>query len=119
MESVPAQVEPVPARKIDAERLASNLARLVEQTDGFGVEKLSTIWFELFDLIESCRSLASDELIFEVRSDAVLVSSQANMRTLFLETRSVSSFDCLMSSSSLTISHRSCACPSGEGKGRN
>ncbi|CAF4671707.1 unnamed protein product [Rotaria sp. Silwood1] len=55
----------IPLKKIDTERLVSNLTYLVEHTNNFGVEKLSTIWFELFDIIESCRSLSSDELIFE------------------------------------------------------
>ena len=56
----------VPAQKIYAERLSTNLNRLVEKTKDFGVEKLSSLWFELFDLIESSRSLPSEELIFEV-----------------------------------------------------
>ena len=56
-----------PVKKIDRERLASNLTYLVERTNDFGIEKLSTIWFELFDVIESCRLFSSDEKIFEVQ----------------------------------------------------
>ncbi|CAF3889143.1 unnamed protein product [Rotaria sp. Silwood2] len=55
----------IPLKTIDTERLVANLTYLVEHTNNFGVEKLSIIWFELFDIIESCRSLTSDELIFE------------------------------------------------------
>ncbi|UJR16075.1 hypothetical protein I4U23_002988 [Adineta vaga] len=67
VESAPANVEQndLPCRKLDSARLASNLKYLVEHTNDIGIEKLSNIWFELFDLIESCRVLSSDELIFE------------------------------------------------------
>ncbi len=68
IESAPAYVEQTDnsPRKIDVERLASNLNYLVEHTNDFPIEKLSIIWFELFDLIESCRSLTSEESIFQV-----------------------------------------------------
>jgi len=55
----------IPTRKIDAERLTSTLSRLVEKTKGFGVEHLSSLWFELFDLIDSIRSFPTEDLIFE------------------------------------------------------
>ncbi|CAF1252696.1 unnamed protein product [Adineta steineri] len=67
IESAPANIEQHehPPRKINIERLTSNLMYLVEHTNNYGVEKLSTLWFELFDIIESCRSLLSEESIFE------------------------------------------------------
>ncbi|CAF0758690.1 unnamed protein product [Rotaria sordida] len=65
VESTNIEQNEIPSKKIDRERLMTNLTYLVEHTNNFGVEKLSTIWFELFDVIESCRSLSSDELIFE------------------------------------------------------
>lgn len=57
----------IPLRKIDPDRLVSTLNRLVEITKDFGVEKLSLLWFELFDLIESSRSLPTEDMIFEVK----------------------------------------------------
>ena len=56
----------IPTRKIDNDRLETYLKSLVQRTDNFPIEKLNSIWFDLFDLIESCRSLTTEELIFEV-----------------------------------------------------
>jgi hypothetical protein len=68
-------------RRINGERLTSNLNCLIELTANFGVEQLSTLWFELFDLIESCRLLPTDEYIFEVR---VSVDYNAFLRVSFV-----------------------------------
>lgn len=73
-------------RKIDTERLASNLNYLVEHTTNYGIEKLSQIWFELFDIIESCRSLSTEELIFEVNKLKLIGSFIMNFSFFFVET---------------------------------
>ncbi|CAF4457951.1 unnamed protein product [Rotaria socialis] len=67
IESAPVNIEQneISRKQVDIERLESNLNYLVEHTNNYAVEKLSQVWFELFDIIESCRSLPSDELIFE------------------------------------------------------
>ena len=67
---------------MDSARLQSNLNYVVEHTDNFGVEKLSNIWFEIFDLIESCRLLPSDELIFEVSHSSLISLSQMSFLRL-------------------------------------
>jgi len=71
IESAPALLQPneeTIVKRIDVERLEKILQNVVEKTDSYPIEKLSIIWFELYDLIESCRVLDSDELIFEVTS---------------------------------------------------
>ncbi|CAF0916368.1 unnamed protein product, partial [Didymodactylos carnosus] len=43
-------------RKILHEPLSLNLNYLVSHTNGFGIERLSSIWFDVYDYIESFRS---------------------------------------------------------------
>lgn len=82
-------------KTIDPERLAANLNLLVERTENFHVEKLSVVWFELFDFIETCRSLSAEEIIFEVRREKPFFFDlhKEKLFSSFSETRIVYSID--------------------------
>ena len=88
--------EVIPTRKIDSERLASYLKSLVERTENYPLEKLNSIWFDLFDLIESCRLLPTEELIFEVFPSLSPLKNPLILSFFFSETRKQSSLNSLI-----------------------